>query len=221
MNGEPFEGEFVVVIGDKAVIQSVDGKQNKILLTQFTEEDLTFMELENPPTFKIDVSKASDQYSWPQKHKSHEAHELPPCYDYEFTVKFKQTSAGSYDHELLVEVIVFGEEIDGDNFILLDRMESRFIPSQQKDLSYQFTGRKVRLYDYEYKADGRRGQKYGGYLVVVTDARGKVIVHKSPQNWLYDIKEPLQELSLNAHFDKTGTRVFPPRPKVGWDGYNN
>lgn len=213
--GETFEGEFVVVIGDKAVIRNPAGEQIKILLTRFSQDDLTFMELAEPPTFKIDVSKHSDQHIWPQKYKTYSAWELPPAYDYVFTTKLKQISAGSYSHKLHIEVCVIGEEIDGDNYILLDRMGSTFVPSEQEDLLYQFTGRKVRLFDYEFWTDGRRGQKYGGYLVIITDSRGKIIAQKTPQNWLLDIVEPLRELALGAHFDKKGTRVRPPSPKTG------
>lgn len=213
--GETFEGELIVVIGDKAVIRNPNGDELKIPLTRFSKDDLTFMELENPPTFKIDVSRKSEQHRWPQKYKTYEAWELPPTFDYVFTTKLKQMSAGSYGKELHVQVFVIGEEVNGDNYILLDRMESTFTPSQQKDLSYQFSSRKVRLFNYEFYLDGgKRGQKYGGFLVIITDSRGKVIAQKTPKKWLNDIVDPLKELALGAHFDKTGARVFPPRPKL-------
>ena len=216
INGKTFEGEFILVVGDKAVIRNPTGDQIKIPLTQFSKEDLTFMELENPPKFTIDVSKSSEQYFFPQKYKAYEAWQLPKALDYVFTTKLRQMSTGSYKHELRVDLYVIGEEIDGDNYIMLDRQSNTFIPSEQPDRACQFKGtRKVRMFDYEFFEDGRRGQKYGGYLVVITDSRGKVIAQEAPQKWLIDIVEPLQALPFNAHFNKTGKRVFPPRPKMG------
>ena len=219
-DGKLFEGEFIIVMGDKAVIRKPNGDEVKIPLTRFSKEDLIFMELAKPPTFKIDLSKYSKQHWWPEKYKAYnyggDWGEIKiDAFDYVFTTKLKQMSAGSYNHELHVEVFVIGLEIDGHNYILLDRMKSSFVPAEQEDLSYQFSGRKVRLYDFEFRQDGRRGQSYGGYLVIITDSRGEIIAYKTPKDWLYDIVESLRELSLNAHFDKTGTRVFPPRPKVG------
>ena len=141
---------------------------------------------------------------------------MPGVLDYVFTAKIKQDSSGHYPHELHVEFFAIGEEIDGKNFILLDRQESTFVPSEQKRSEYHtFSGRTVRLYDYEFREDGRRGQRYGGYLVVVTDSRGKIIAHKSSYNWMFEKREELKKLALMNHFDKTCARIHPPRPKVG------
>ncbi len=174
------------------------------------------MSLENPPKFKIEFARASKQYRWSIKRESLDLDRLPGAFDYVFTAKIKQDSAGSYPHELKVEFFAIGEEIDGNNYILLDRRESTFVPSEQPRSEYHtFSGRKVRLYDYEFREDGRRGQRYGGYLVVVTDSRGKIIEHKSSYNWLFEKREELAKLGLMNHFDKTCTRVHPPRPKAG------
>ena len=213
-DGRLFEGEFIIVLGDKAVIRKPNGDEVKIPLTQFSKDDLTFMELENPPTLKLDVSKHSDQHFWPQKMKTYNPQELPETTDYVFTTKIQQTSAGSYNHKLNVECFIIGGERDGDNYILFDRMKGSFVPAEQEDKSYQFSGRKVRMFDYEdFDGNGRRGQVYTSFLIIVTDSRGEIIAQKSPKDWMYDIAEPLRKLSLNAHFDKTGTRVHVPRPK--------
>ncbi len=214
--GETLEGEYVVVLGNKIVLRDSRGKTRKIPLDRFSEADRLFIELENPPEFKIDFTKQSKQYSYPQKEKTYSSSELPPTVDYVFGAKLKQTSAGSYTHELHVEFFAIGEEIDGDNYILLDRQKSSFIPSDSKDRSCNFSGKKVRLYNYEYGRSGRRGQQCGGYLIVITDSRGKVIAHKTPYNWLFKHLEALREFPVGRHFDKTCTRVFPPRPREPW-----
>lgn len=215
VRGEIFDAEFISVIGDKVVLRDPEGKQFKILKDRFSEEDRLFIELSNPPELNIGFSKKSEQHIWPQREKTYAAWELPRAFDFVFTAKLKQTSSGSYNHELHVEFFAIGEEIDGDNYILLDRQESTFVPGRYTDDFFKFSGRRVRMFDYEFFQDGRRGQKYGGYLIIVTDPRGKIIAHESPYPWLFKNVEALKELPVGKHFDKSCTRVFPPRPKSG------
>ncbi|MEN8255529.1 MAG: hypothetical protein ABFR33_08675, partial [Verrucomicrobiota bacterium] len=180
---------------------------------RLSDEDRRFIELASPPVFNIDFAKQSNQIiidmgpyaTWP----------APSLHDYVFTAKLKQTSAGEYNHELKVELFAIGEELDGDNYILFDRQESRFTPSKENGRSHRFAGKTVRLRNYVInpKDPLRRGEKYGGYLIVVIDERGKVVAHASPYKWMFGIYEKLKVFPVGRHFDKTGTRVFPPRPK--------
>lgn len=59
-----------------------------------------------------------------------------------------------------------------------------------------------------------RGEKYYSYVVVVTDARGKVVMLKTPANWLRENLGNLRKLSVGNYMDKTRTRTFPTRPKT-------
>ena len=140
---------------------------------------------------------------------------LPKQLDYVFSARLKQVSAGEYNHELQVEFFAIGEQIEGDNYILLDRQRSRFTPNLENGRSHTFAGRKVILRSSVIFRE-RRGQKYGGYLVVVTDKRGMIVDHGASHKWLLDIVNNLRQLPVGRHFDKTGTRVEPPRPeKIG------
>jgi len=215
-SGKTFKGDFIAIIGGKATFHNEKGKPFKVPKEQLSEKDLTFIELENPPKFNIDFAPKSRQYVFPQKEKSYQAWQLPEALDYTFTVKIKQESAGSYNHELTVEYIAIGLEIDGSNYIFLDSGTTTFVPSEYKNKTFTFTGdRSVRVYDYVFFDDGRRGQKYGGYIVTITDSRGKIIAYKSPYKWAIKYLDKIKKLYPNVHFDKTGTRVFPPRPRVG------
>ena len=53
---------------------------------------------------------------------------------------------------------------------------------------------------------------YGGYLIVVTDERGKIIDYGTSHEWLFENLEKLKKIPVGRHFDKTITRVHPPRP---------
>ena len=132
--------------------------------------------------------------------------------DYVFSARLKQTSAGQYNHELKVEFFAIGEEIEDDNYILFDRQESRFTPIKENGRSHTFSGAMVPLRESVIFTE-RRGQKYGGYLVVVTDSRGMIVDYGASHKWLIDILGNLRQLPVGKHFDKTGARVEPPRPK--------
>ncbi len=211
-DGKTMEAEFVSIVGDKAVLKNSRGRQKKVPLAQLSQADREFIELTHPPEFIIDFTKQSSQKFFI------ESPEIPgwtPDHlDYVFTTKLKQSSSGVYNHELNVEFFAVGKEIDGNNYVLFDRKENSFVPASAVGRSHSFSGDAVPVRSFE--VDGwidRRGVKYGGYLVVVTDKRGKIIDHGTSNKWLLDILDELRKFPIGRHFDKSGTRVFPPRPK--------
>ena len=211
MDGEMLEAGFVSVIGDKAVLKDSRGKLRRIPLTRLSEKDRVFIELARPPKFNIDFSKQSLMQPVLQNPWTPDL--VPPkVFDFVFTAKLTQTSAGAYDHELHVEFFAVGEEVDGDNYILFDRQEASFTPAKGNGRPFKFSGTAVELSNYEFLGF-QRGSKYGGYLVVVKDSHGKIIDYGSSHKWLPDILGQLRTLPIGKHFDKTGTRVIPPRPK--------
>ncbi|RKX39569.1 MAG: hypothetical protein DRP64_14075 [Verrucomicrobia bacterium] len=213
-DGKTMEAKLLTVIGDKAVLESPDGRQRKIPIDRFSAGDRKFIELANPPKFNIDFSKQSSQRII--KDSPIISGSPPKVLDYVFSARLAQTSAGVYNHELKVEFFAIGEETNGDNFILLDRQETHFTPTNENGRSHTFRGNKVTLLQtFAYDRRGEiRGQKYGGYLVVVTDARGRTIDHGTSNKWLLGMLDQLRELPLKCHFDKTGTRVYAPRAKT-------
>ncbi len=213
--GKTFEAEFVVVIGDKVVLKDVRGRQRKIPMDQLSDEDRLFIGLANPPKFNIDFSRKTSKRSINEGPFVDNPQWVPRLYDYIFTARLKQVSAGEYNHELKVEFFAIGKEINGDNFILLDRQESRFTPSKENGRTHEFSGDEVMLEvrDWTFFADLYKGEKYGGYLVVVTDERGEIIDQGFSHKWLPALLDTLREFPIGKHFDKTGTRTYPP-------GYN-
>ncbi len=213
-DGKKLEARFLTVIGGKAVLEDLRGKQRKIPLARLSEEDREFIGLAQPPEFKIDFSRQSKQRHIPE---SPDITGNPPkVLDYVFSAKLAQTSAGIYNHELKVEFFALGREVNGDNFILLERQKSCFTPTEENRRSHTFHGDTVTLVQsVAYFGRGEnRGRKYGGYLVVVTDERGQIIDHGASNKWLLGILGQLRTLPLNSHFDKTGTRVGVPRAKT-------
>ena len=213
-DGKTMEAKLLAVIGGKAVLENQAGRQRKVPVDQLSAGDRTFIELANPPKFNIDFSKQSSQRII--KDSPIISGSPPKVLDYVFSAKLAQISAGEYNHELKAEFFAIGEETNGDNAILLDRQESHFTPSAANERSHTFFGTKVTLLQtFAYDRRGEtRGQKYGGYLIVVTDERGRIIDHGTSNKWLLGILDQLRELPLKSHFNKTGTRVYAPRAKT-------
>ncbi|MEN8253847.1 MAG: hypothetical protein ABFR33_00100 [Verrucomicrobiota bacterium] len=210
-DGKTMEAELVTVIGQKAVLKSGDGRQRKIPLLQLSDEDREIIELARPPKFNMDFSKKSEQFIG--KMSPFNQQPPPKVLDYVFSAKLKQTSAGRYNHELHVEFFAIGAEITGDRYVLLDRQESRFIPTKKNERSHVFSGKPVRFTSYDLD-DITRGLKYAGFLIVVTDSRGVVIDHRTANEWLFENLGNLRRLSVGNYMDKACTRVFPTRPKT-------
>ena len=178
-------------------------------------ESPVFAEPARSPKFNIEFQTQTSE-KFPEESPFASGY-LPNYLDYVFGVKLKQVSADAYNHELEVEFFAIGEEIDGDNYILLDHQDSCFTPNEENGRSYEFKGKTVPVYEKTIPEDEgifgqRRGDKYSGYLVVVTGESGVIVDHRASRKWLIDILGNLRRLPVGSHFDKSGARVSPPRP---------
>ncbi len=213
VDGKTMEGEYVTKLGNQAVIQVGKGKQIKIPLDQLAGEDRSFIELENPPELYIDFYKASDQIPPPHESPYVDLHFPIRISDFTFGVQIKQKTTDPYNHRLHVEYFAIGEEVDGNNYVLLDHRDTWFDLNEANKREFQFLGDKVRVQSKAtWPNSPMRGVKYGGYLVIVTDERGKVVQYAASSKFLYDYVENLRKIPLTRHFDRECLRVAPPRP---------
>lgn len=217
VDGRTFEAEFSLRMGKDAIFKTASGKVVRIPHDQLSTEDQEFISLAVPPDLDVSFSKMSDKRKYPDGYPG--ATTRPPStYYYEFMVKIRQRSAGDYNHPLHLEFFVVGDEIDGNNYILLDRQEREFTLTSENKRSYIARSETIGItrYTWEEKVGSslvmERGEKYARYLVIITDARGEVIAYRTPNKWLMESAENLRKLPLKRHFDKTGNRVGPPRP---------
>lgn len=216
------EAGFITVVGNQVVVKDLQGKQLKIPLQILSPEDRLYVELETPPDFLINFSKKSSFIPPPENSPYVQTVRPLQIADYVFGTRLKQSSTKPYPHELHVEFFAFGEEVDGDNYVLLDRQKSSFTPSKENEGSFElYSTEPVRIQTTAIRsASPMRGTKYGGYLVTITDELGRIIQYKTSHDWLFDILENLKNVPIGKHFDKRGIRVGPPRPtredRPGW-----
>ena len=210
-DGRNVEAELVMRMGDKLVLKNTRGKTLKIPVGHFSAADLDYVELQNPPPLKLTFQKDIDHIHF----KALPIASIPPAVE-EMTcgVKIEKTNRTPYTKELKAELFTFGTEIDGKNYILLDRQERRFSFGGDAGNVFEFMGRTVSLRDY-YDGNGdRRGERLAGRLILITDARGKVIASKVSNPWMLENLETIRTFPVGRHISSEGKRVHPPRPNV-------
>ncbi|RKX36852.1 MAG: hypothetical protein DRP64_17995, partial [Verrucomicrobia bacterium] len=210
LGGDILEAGYLTTVGGKVVLETAKGRQKKVPLAELSAADQAYVELLNPPKFNIDFSKQSSQrIPDPGPYNNDAAIRV---LDYVFGAKLKQTSSGSYNHGLRIEFFAIGAETGGDRYILLDRQESTFIPTKENERSHSFRGKSVELLDYVTDSQ-RRGEKYSGFLITVTDERGIIIAYNASNDWFFENLENLKRLPVGRYMDKTCSRVHPTSPK--------
>jgi hypothetical protein len=209
-DGKGVEAELVSVMGGNVVLKTIKGKQFKLPVSKLTDGDREYTELESPPEFNITFTKSSAQRILEMSPFNNRA--PPQILDYTFGVKLNQKSARVYNHELKVEFFAIAEEISGDRYILVDHQEKQFVPTKENKRSCSFSGHTVEFMKFDL--DGQmRGKKYSGYLVMLTDKRGKIIQYSASSPWLWEHIENLRNIPVGRYMDKTCTRVHPTSPK--------
>ena len=208
-SGKQHKAEFVHVMGDKVILKNSEGVTKKVELNALSAEDRHFIELSSPPRLDLNFTRKTEQKVFSTRFILY----LKPDVNFNtFGVRIRQTSAGSYNHELQVEFFAIGKERTGNRYQLLDRQSSSFVPNKENRRSHQFSGKTVELDDYVISTI-RGGMAYAGHLILVFDSRGELISTKASSKWLLENVENLKKLPVGSYMDKTCTRTFPTRPK--------
>jgi len=214
-NGQTMEAEYVRDLFDKIIIRDEAGEERTIPKDQFvlSDADVEYLELENPPPFDLSFKKSIEQKNFSLIRG---AEDRPPEWRGTFGVKVEQKGGPDFNHELTVEFFAIGKELEGNRYILLDRMSEKFTPTRANKRTLEFNSKRlVRMTDMwgDSLVYSRRGEQYFGFLITVKDPRGKVIAIDGSNDWLAQNLENLEKLGIRNYFDKTCTRTYPTRPK--------
>ena len=217
VDGRTVEGAFVTIMGSDYILLSPKGKRLKIPAQEFSQNDRLFVELSRPPKLKIDVIKNLKTITFWQGYYG--KYPRAPERHGNFGIRVKQTSSGIYRHELKAELYVIAQQIgvSDKKCFILDRQEITFQLSKENKRVYEFMSeRQVRLqnwgFSYPDSKAVERGEIYYGYLVVITDSRGEIVVVKSSKSWWEENLENLRKLRVGNFLDKKCNRCFPGRP---------
>ncbi len=208
VDGRTFKAKFMTTIAGKVSLKNRKGKQLTLPENRFCEADREFIQLETPPQLDINFSKSSKQRVFPFTLSQ----EIPRSSYFTFKATIKKTSVKPYDRELTAEYFAIGAEFGGEKHILLDYRKENFFLTKKNGGRFEFSGNPVELVDYASNGQ-RRGKKYGGYLVVVTDARGEIIAHNASSKLFFGNLENLRTVPVGKYFDDSCIRTAPTRPK--------
>jgi len=207
-NGKTINGEFITLINGNVTLKGEKGRLKKIPEQEFSKEDMSRIELMLPPKLDLEFSRKTKQRRFPETHTRN----IPSGVYYTFTARIKQTSPRPYPHGLTAEFFAIADEIDGDNRILIDYQKESFNLPDGSGSTFEMSGRTVQLLDYITR-DFRRGEKYKGYMIVVTDSREEIIAHKASSDNFFANLDNLRKVPVGKYFDKHCNRTSPTRQK--------
>ena len=211
-SGKNVEAEYINIMGGKVVLKTKRGKIVKVPPAEFCAEDITHLELLNPPKLKMSFKKDTRSFQVNSNPDSNDS--IPVATEFSAGVVITQEDRkNDYQRPLRLEFFVVLDEFDGDNYILHDRQIESFTLSPENERSFKLSGREGVMLRYEYYGGDVRGEKYKGYMILVFNEQDEIIAQNLSHDWLLDIRDKLLEFPVGRHFSKTGDRVFPPRPK--------
>ena len=94
----------------------------------------------------------------------------------------------------------------------VEHREEEFSLTKENNYRFEFTGQPVELIDYSINSENR-GQRYGGYVIIVRDSLDKIVAHKASSENLFEIVDNLREIKPGWYFDKAGNRCLPTPPR--------
>jgi len=208
-DGHTVKAELVTRIGSKVTLKNKRGKTIKIPVNQFSEADRAYIQLEMPPQLDINFSKKSSQRIYPFTLSQ----EIPRSSYFTFKTTIKKESTKPYHQELTAEFFAIGQEFSGATHKLLDYRKESFFLNKKNGNRFEFSGKPVEVLDYASKNGQRRGDKYEGYLVLVSDVRGEIIAHAASSPKFFEHLDNLRKVPVGRNFNDDGKRVPPSRPK--------
>lgn len=232
-NGKTFNSEYKRKFGNKIIFVNKKGEKRVVKRKLLSKKDIKYIELANPPRLDLDIRKKS---SILQYHSRFDTTDLPHVTILQFGARIKKVSPGKYKYPLKLEMFVVAKQLHHNHkFILLDHQVFNIAFKNKKQKKIELWSPYIAHVQEYYiirlsnnlKADmekmASRGEKYKGYLLVVTDSRGKIIAKRTTSNWIFKSLKELRKRSIGNYIDETGARVYPGRPEKGKhnDGYHD
>lgn len=186
VDGVRFKGEFNRQLLGGIQIRDVKGALRSISIDKLSKADLLYLQTSIPPDVDISFRQSSRMRKPMEWTLEGDRTTLYTC-----EVMLKKTGRMDSKAELTVELYIIGEEVDGDNWILVQYDKSKFVFPEGKDATYEFVVKDVPCRKYEsFWAEGMsrmRGVTYLGYIVTVLDSEGKVFDYDTDlatENWM-------------------------------------
>lgn len=179
IDGQQITGSFEQEMFGRIVIRDKRGETHQIPSEKLSLKDRLHLEYELSPDIEINV--VVDSAEKPDLGFVEQiADDTTKLYSFEVSLKNKSGFLCK-DH-LMGVLYIIGEEKDGGNHVLVDRVISRFVFPAETEASYRFTVDHIvfRTFFCSWPEDGKpRGVTYNGYVVAVLNSKGELIASKT------------------------------------------
>jgi hypothetical protein len=214
-DGRTIEAELsnAVSFDDSVKLIDSNGREQKVPPNLLSEADRKYIAISRVPELDVDFLKSLRNVLYSSKLESGNKVRDPELHA-SFGVRVKQVGTGVYDHELKAEFFAVGRQIFADRYMVLARESVTFRLTRENERNFEYESkREVPLRDFYLNASyGHYGEKYHGYMVLVTDELGRLVAHEESPDWLFDHKEDMMKLHAGNYFDKECVRRPPIRP---------
>lgn len=214
---ETIDGEYVSMSGFDTILRTRDGKHTKVRTERLSPEDIAYIEITNPPEFKVDFAEQMSQ-----REVAGSPHMSSPAgisvLGYVGSARVKKYGIRPYNQELRIDMYVFSKQMltKSDIYQLSDRASMTFTPSRANDFSARLEGHYFEVATWEQYYWGgvrlNRGLRFYGYLITVTDKRGEIIAHSSTGKWLFQNVDKIRQLPVGAFLNQDCERIHPEGP---------
>jgi hypothetical protein len=225
-DGKRFPGEFYRELLGRIQIRDTSGELHLISVDKLSPADLKYVEQTVVPEVELDFRysvRLKPEMDWtiPQDKTS-----LYTC-----TVKIQKESKLEFKGTLTAELYIIGEEVDGDNYVLVQRDVTKFVFPEGRNSTYEFIVEDVPLRKYHAawakQAAMFRGVTYLGYITTVLDSKGNLVAYDTDlgtESWMdmgvEKAIEKLRDLAIEGrgsvysrHFNERIEKADVPRFK--------
>jgi hypothetical protein len=215
LDGRTFDAKLSDAVSFDSSIPLINtaGETVKVPYSQLSPADREFIDISRVPKLDVDILKSLKKVHFSSKLATKDSLVRQPELRASFGVRVKQVGSGSYDHELTAEFFAIGKQIFANRYLVLDRDSVSFKLNRDNDRRIDYVNnREYPLRDMYVGTYTRYGEKYFGYLVLVTDELGRVVAHEESNGWLFDHYEKILQLQIGNYLDNEGNRRYPIRP---------
>lgn len=220
VDGNRFTGRFIRELFGKLAVEAEDGSETTLEIQDLSDVDKKYIRVMIPP--KIEAVTRTQSRKLKPRPADLTRDDIEKVHS--VVAQIVKKSQRPFTSRLNTEIFLVGEEVEGDNYILLGRFEDSFLLLEEKDYQYELRSPQVPATQFtDLNSNGRKGELYKGHLLIITSMEGEVILMDSNlPKWMRDsdMIKNLRELSIRGapsvrsrHFDKSGKKAPPPRPQ--------
>ena len=187
--GNNIEADLISVRAGTVFLKTAKGKTLRVPKKSLCEEDQTYLENAIPPKIKIVFKKSQDRRG--------DAYWSSSEIDMKCQATITKTSQPKYSGDLRATLLVIGKNMSRKYYTILDKVSTSFDFKDSK--IFILKGNRFHMYQDNYDS---YGDKYMGFLVIVTDKKNNLVGIISNRKEFKKEYKKLLKFEKDKHFDR-------------------